>query len=195
MYGTMLRGVVGSCCLLVGLQGALYGETSAPDTVLDALTRSIAIELDADAWPEHMTPAMPNHHVDIVPDPAGENGVAFRITFPEGSFYGASMHIPLADDQGWEPEAAVLTYQVYFDEGWETTLSGKLPGFSGTYFRGGWGGRPSDGYNGWSARGMFSPTTEDGAVPIGAYVYHTETQVDNPEYVYGESISYHNQSD
>ncbi len=193
MRNVMLLGILGFYFLVMGANHLAQGEVAELCPDLETLTRSIHIDLDEASWPDNLTPAMPNHHVDIVPDPDGEDMPVMRITFPPDSFYGASMHIPLVDDQGDEPDTAMLSYQIYFDEAWETTLSGKLPGFSGTYFRGGWGGRPSDGYNGWSARGMFSPTTEDGAVPIGAYLYHTETQLDRPDYVYGEGVSYHNQ--
>ena len=44
---------------------------------------------------------------------------------------------------------------------------------AGTYDTAGWGGRKSNGTNGWSARGGFLKALPgDGKTPIGNYVYH-----------------------
>jgi len=171
----------------LGENGAVPGNSDLHHSLEDC----IAIELESGSWPANLTPPLGNHHVQIVPDPGGEDTSVFRVTFPEGEHSGVSLYIPLKNESGQEPVEAWLCYQIWFDQSWQTTSSGKLPGFSGTYFRGGWGGRPSDGYNGWSARGMFIPTTEEGHTPIGVYVYHTETMVENPDYVYGEGMSFH----
>lgn len=48
--------------------------------------------------------------------------------------------------------------------------TGKSPGFLGTYGRGGWGGKRSDGYNGWSARG--AAYGRGYGVLNAYYVYH-----------------------
>jgi hypothetical protein len=51
--------------------------------------------------------------------------------------------------------------------------------FGGTYGEAGWGGNPSDGTNGWSARGLFWPPEEDGAsgdTRVGFYCYHADMQ-------------------
>ncbi len=78
---------------------------------------------------------------------------------------------------------AYFRYNLRFGEHWRTQESGKLPGFAGTYqgesFKGGWGGRPSKGDNGWSARGYFSETISSGnplsnQIPIGNYIYHAD---------------------
>lgn len=58
-------------------------------------------------------------------------------------------------------------------------MGGKLPGLSGTYKRAGWGGKKSDGYNGWSTRGLYrniisEPNPLAGRVPIGNYLYHAD---------------------
>ena len=71
-------------------------------------------------------------------------------------------------------------YYLRLGDDWNQTVSGgKLPGFSGTYGKAGWGGRKSDGANGWSARGWFTLTIPDdnplaGLQPIGTYCYHTD---------------------
>ena len=61
------------------------------------------------------------------------------------------------------------------------TLGGKLPGTAGTYGVAGWGGRPVDGTDGWSARGLYrAPVVEGnpfaGHTPIGNYVYHADME-------------------
>lgn len=58
-----------------------------------------------------------------------------------------------------------------------------LSSISGTYGRAGWGGRPSDGTNGWSARSSFSVMPPPGnplgnTVPMGHYVYHADRPED-----------------
>ena len=54
-----------------------------------------------------------------------------------------------------------------------------MPGCAGTYERAGWGGRRSDGHNGWSARGGFGIAVPvghplAGNVPVHSYVYHSD---------------------
>ena len=60
-----------------------------------------------------------------------------------------------------------------FADDWTPRRGGKLPGFGGTYGRAGWGGRPVDGTDGWSARGLFEGQ-KDGRTPIGFYCYHMD---------------------
>ncbi len=84
-----------------------------------------------------------------------------------------------ADELGSEPEEIYFRYYLRFGEDWVTEDGGKLPGISGTYGVAGWGGRPSDGTNGWSARGTFrevipAGNTLENSVPIGNYVYHAD---------------------
>ena len=55
-----------------------------------------------------------------------------------------------------EPEEIFFRYYLRFDSDWKNATSdGKLPGISGTYGKAGWGGRPVNGHDGWSARGSF----------------------------------------
>ncbi len=108
----------------------------------------------------------------IVGDPDDETNHALLIEIPEGDHYGGTLQIRPGEHLDAEPDRLYLRYRLRLGAGWTTELSGKLPGFGGTYDRAGWGGKPSDGHNGWSARGMFAPTTDDGLVPIGSYVYH-----------------------
>ncbi len=81
------------------------------------------------------------------------------------------------EETGVEPEEIYFRYYVRFGDSWTPLTGGKLPGIGGTYGKAGWGRRKSNGYNGWSARGLFLPNLPNGnplagGVPIGTYLYH-----------------------
>ncbi len=83
------------------------------------------------------------------------------------------------DELGAEPDEAFFRYYLRFGEDWEPTDGGKLPGPSGTYGVAGWGGRPVDGTDGWSARGTYRVPAPSGNpledhTGIGNYVYHAD---------------------
>ena len=101
------------------------------------------------------------------------HGKALSITTPEGEHYGASIEFPFKQTKDGEPSEIYFRYYLRFGDDWNPTGGGKLPGIGGTYGKGGWGGRPSDGTNGWSARGLFKES-KDGKTPIGFYCYHAE---------------------
>ncbi len=109
------------------------------------------------------------------------SGKALQASVPEGQHTGLNMLYRFMEKTGEEPEEIYFRYYVRFGDGWSPSSDGKLPGIAGTYGKGGWGGRPSDGTNGWSARGLFHRTVDD-RVPVGNYVYHT----DIPNSVYGQ---------
>jgi hypothetical protein len=98
---------------------------------------------------------------------------ALRIEVPKGEHYGASIEYKFKDRIGAEPEEIYFRYYLRFGSDWNPKRGGKLPGIGGTYNRGGWGGRPSDGRNGWSARGQFEGQ-KAGKTPIGFYCYHAD---------------------
>ncbi len=98
---------------------------------------------------------------------------ALRIKVPAGRHYGASLQYEFSQRLGYEPEEIYFRYYLRFGSDWDPERGGKLPGIGGTYGRGGWGGRPSDGRNGWSARGQFNGR-RDGKTPIGFYCYHAD---------------------
>lgn len=100
-------------------------------------------------------------------------GSAVAMKVEKGSHYGGSLEYLFAKHhKGREPEAMHFRYYLRFDADWDGT-GGKLPGFGGTYGVAGWGGKPSDGRNGWSARGSFKSPQGD-RIPIGSYCYHSE---------------------
>jgi len=101
-----------------------------------------------------------------------QNG-ALRIKVSQGQHYGASIQYAFKKRIGREPEAIYFRYYLRLGSDWDPERGGKLPGIGGTYGRGGWGGRPSNGRNGWSARGQFNGR-RDGKTPIGFYCYHAD---------------------
>jgi hypothetical protein len=109
------------------------------------------------------------------------DGPALKVTIPAGENTGMSAAYKFVDQTGSEPEEIYFRYYIRIDQSWDPTYGGKFPGISGTYGVAGWGGRQSDGTNGWSARGLYQPTVPAGrgnpladTVPIGSYVYHAE---------------------
>jgi hypothetical protein len=100
-------------------------------------------------------------------------GKALRIKVTKGGHYGASLQYRFKDKTGSEPEEIYFRYYLRLGSDWDPARGGKLPGIGGTYGRAGWGGRPSNGRNGWSARGQFNGR-KDGKTPIGFYCYHAD---------------------
>ncbi len=138
---------------------------------------------ESDAWVDGWT------HVGgvldiVVTDPAylfePFQGAALRATLPEGANTAMNVGYHFAEETGVEPEEMWFRYYLRFGNDWEQTVDGgKMPGFAGTYGVAGWGGRPSDGTNGWSARGSFYLSVADdnplaGRTPLGNYVYHAD---------------------
>ncbi|MAG56529.1 MAG: hypothetical protein CMJ83_09585 [Planctomycetes bacterium] len=100
-------------------------------------------------------------------------GKALRIRVDKGGHYGASIQYKFKKQTGAEPVEAWFRYRLRFASDWNPKRGGKLPGFSGTYGRAGWGGRPVNGKDGWSARGLFGGQ-KNGRTPTGFYCYHAD---------------------
>lgn len=100
-------------------------------------------------------------------------GHALRVRVEKGGHYGVSLELPFRRLPGGEPTEIYFRYYLRLANDWDPARGGKLPGISGTYGRAGWGGRPSDGTNGWSARGQFG-RHRDGKTGIGFYCYHAD---------------------
>lgn len=100
-------------------------------------------------------------------------GRALRIRVDEGGHYGVSLVYRFAKQIGREPEEVYFRYYIRLAPDWNPERGGKLPGIGGTYGRAGWGGRPVDGTDGWSARGLFGDQ-QDGKTPVGFYAYHAD---------------------
>ena len=135
-------------------------------------------DFESDNWPEQFGMQRSPARVDAVSsDPALKfeplSGRALRIKVDRGGHYGASITYRFKDQIGAEPEEIYYRYYLRFADDWNPQRGGKLPGISGTYDRAGWGGRPSNGRDGWSARGLFKGQV-DGKTPIGYYCYHAD---------------------
>ena len=135
-------------------------------------------DFESDTWYEQFGMRSNPEHVDLVSsDPSRKfeplAGKALRIRVDRGGHYGASIMYHFKRRTGVEPEEIYFRYYLRFGDDWNPAAGGKLPGISGTYGRAGWGGRPSNGRNGWSARGQFNKQT-DGKTPVGFYCYHAD---------------------
>lgn len=115
-------------------------------------------------------------------------GKALAVTVRRGTQTALNHHLRLAEMAGGEPDEAYFRYYLRLGDHWDPSVDGgKMPGFAGTYGRAGWGARPVDGRNGWSARGGFMrhPTatdqSDDGTRALASYVYLPTSQG-----VYGE---------
>lgn len=100
-------------------------------------------------------------------------GKALRVKVEKGGHYGGSIQYRFKERLGSEPEEVYFRYYLRLGDDWDPERGGKLPGIGGTYGRAGWGGRPSNGRDGWSARGQFNGR-KDGKTPIGFYCYHAD---------------------
>ncbi len=108
------------------------------------------------------------------------SGKALQGVIPEGSRLGLNLLYKFADRLGYEPEEIYMRYYLRLADNWNPRISGgKLPGIAGTYGKAGWGGRRSDGTNGWSMRGSFGiiPKPDNpahGLTPVGTYAYFAD---------------------
>lgn len=121
-------------------------------------------------WGESSQPA----NTSLVTNPVFEGKSSLRVHVSEGSHYGVSTGFNFAEQGLEEPEEIYLRYYVYFGSQWKRDGGevGKLPGISGTYNVAGWGGRPSHGNDGWSARMMNKDSGDK--VLVGFYCYHAD---------------------
>lgn len=105
----------------------------------------------------------------------GGTGHSLQVTVPRGQHLGTTFAYRFRERTGAEPEEIYFRYYLKFDPDWKhATSGGKLPGFSGTYGKAGWGGRPVNGSDGWSARGLFETRNGADSTAIGFYCYHAD---------------------
>ncbi len=127
------------------------------------------------AWGRNDAP----QNTSIVADAEALSGDSvLRVAVQAGGNYGTSFGFDFADAVGVEPEEAYFRYAIRLGPTWTAEVGGgKLPGWGGTYGQAGWGGRPADGTNGWSARGLFwtpDSNATSGDTRVGFYVYHAD---------------------
>jgi hypothetical protein len=133
---------------------------------------------ESDKWYEQFGMRSRPERVEVISSDSARKfeplaGKAMRIKVDRGDHYGASITYRFKGQTGDEPQEIYFRYYLRFADDWNPAGGGKLPGISGTYGRAGWGGRPSDGRNGWSARGLFKRQT-NGKTPVGYYCYHAD---------------------
>lgn len=137
-------------------------------------------------WDKEWTRAGEMRVIDTVKSDAARNfepfsGKALRVRIAKGANGALNTLFKFRQETGTEPEAVHFRYYLRLADDWNQTIEGgKMPGISGTYGIAGWGGRKSDGHNGWSARGLFQRTIPPGSnplagtTPIGTYCYHAD---------------------
>jgi hypothetical protein len=145
----------------------------------------MATGFDSSSWRRDWSYVSDSKTFDVVKRDAALSfepllGGALRVRIPAGGNLGLDMGYNFKDKIGSEPEEIYFRYYLRFAADWHPFVEGgKLPGLSGTYGVAGWGGRKSDGTNGWSLRGLFLRMPERGSLhditPIGTYAYHAET--------------------
>ncbi|MEW5975468.1 MAG: polysaccharide lyase [Acidobacteriota bacterium] len=118
---------------------------------------------------QHLDTVMEDPHRKFEP----WRGKALRVRIGRGEHYGANLSYRFKERLGHEPEEIYFRYHLRLADDWNPERGGKLPGISGTYGRAGWGGRPVNGRDGWSARGNFLPW-KNNLTPIGFYCYHAD---------------------
>lgn len=155
-------------------------------------------DFESDGWMDNWSDHGGDYEVTDAPDFGYEplGGRALRALIPEGENTGLNTSYYFMEETGSEPDAIYMRYYVRLASDWDQSIQGgKLPGIAGTYGIAGWGGRRSDGTNGWSARGLFRETIPAdannplaGHTPVGSYVYHADMEGDfGDNYVWIES--------
>jgi hypothetical protein len=112
-------------------------------------------------------------NADIVENPNG-SGEVLRIRFPQGNHYGTDFRYQFAEEGYDDLEELYAQYRIYFPSDFQVDgQMGKIPGFGGWYTSSGRGGKPVDGTDSWSARGVAHEAGSN-AVNIGYYTYHMD---------------------
>ncbi len=146
-----------------------------------------ACDFDGEDWKGGWTQVGPEEMLETVDSDAGLrfeplDGRALRARIPEGGHTALNTLFKFGKEIGEEPEEIYFRYYLRLADDWNQKVQGgKMPGMSGTYGVAGWGGRKSNGANGWSARGQFFQTVPEGNPlamrhPMGTYCYHADME-------------------
>lgn len=145
------------------------GDSGGSDGGSDYLAH---VHFQDDSYLDWFPNAYRTEYNSIVGSADAYDSAGLRVAMPAGEQYGTDMQFPFAENGFSEPEELYVRYYLKFDSSFQMNDDGKLPGPAGTYDSAGWGGRTSDGTNGWSARGGMSE--EDGGVRLAYYCYHAD---------------------
>lgn len=121
-----------------------------------------ASRFDEVSWALAWRDATVRSHAEVIDGQAATRletptGRALRVRVPRGEHLGLDLRYHFARHGKSEPEQAYLRYYLRLGDDWDPVADGgKLPGLAGTYGKGGWGDRVSNGKNGWSMRAAFS---------------------------------------
>ena len=110
-----------------------------------------------------------------VTNPVFDGGSSLRVRVPQGQHTGIGWQWKFANFGLPEPEEVYFRYYINISDSWDLAGDGqvgKWPGIAGTYGVAGWGGRPSHGDDGWSAR--MSNFDRGPALEPGFYCYHAD---------------------
>lgn len=133
---------------------------------------------EKDNWQDAWTSTRHSENVEVVSgEDAFQGNRHLRISVDKGDHYGATASYYFEDETGSEPEEVYFRYALRFPPSWIAYRGGKLPGFGGTYGNAGWGGRPANGDDGWSARMNFAEPKsgrKQGNTKVGFYTYHPD---------------------
>ncbi|MFC1762583.1 polysaccharide lyase [Planctomycetota bacterium] len=98
-------------------------------------------------------------------------GKALEVTIQKGSHYGIDTKFDFKEHLGVYPEEMYARYYCCYADSMPG-YHGKSPGWSGTEAAG-WGGKVSDGTNGWSARATLKGQGSD-KIRMMYYTYHAD---------------------
>jgi len=159
------------------LAGAAVASVASVGTAAGQSQETLLYEnFGSESYADEFTDAWRQGEYDeLVSEPVQSGSNSLRLDMPSGSHYGISTtYDPVeAGDVDSELTDLYASYWVRFSPEFQADGNvSKLPGPGNNEPGGGKGGDPSDGTNGWSARGGF---TEDGGdVAVGYYCYHMD---------------------
>jgi hypothetical protein len=180
IFTTGSRRLLGAWCaiaiLLIGVRftGALHAAEGkeADKPVL------FTCDFESDDWFKAWAAKSKPQNTEIVSSDSEHkfqphSGKALRVKVNKDDHYGTSVEYRFQRQHGSEPEEIYFCYYLRLGDDWKPHRGGKFPGIAGTYGKAGWGGRPVNGTDGWSARGQFEGLRE-GRTPVGFYCYHMD---------------------
>lgn len=168
-----------ACTMAVGLASTARGEALGAPGLEPALRNRDDIvffeDFEQADFHTHWNQSYVPSNCGRVSDPAFQGDQALRVTVPQGQHTGIAWQWKFNDFGLSEPDEIYFRYYMRYGDSWrlgDGLQVGKLPGPAGTYNTAGWGGRPSHGDDGWSAR--MSNFDRGDQMQLGYYCYHAD---------------------